>query len=117
MDRAGAGRGEADADFAFEASQQIPEFDYAGYAESLGLKGLRVGRPAQIGGARDEALAADRPVVIDALCDPNVPPLAPHLSSEQVASFMRALLRGDPRTGRIVAQTAKQMTAGWLTRG
>jgi pyruvate dehydrogenase (quinone) len=101
----------------FEASQQIPEFDYAGYAESLGLKGLRVGTPAQIAVAWDAALSADRPVVIDALCDPNVPPLAPHLSFDQIRGFMQALLKGDRSAGRVIAQSAKQMTAGWLARG
>ncbi len=43
----------------FEASQDIPDFPYAHYAESLGLKGIRVDRPDDLGHAWDEALAAD----------------------------------------------------------
>jgi pyruvate dehydrogenase (quinone) len=100
----------------FDASQQIPDFDYAAYAESLKLTGLRVDNPAQIAGVWDQALAADRPVVIDALCDPEVPPLAPHITFEQAKGFMQSLLKGDPRGARVVVQAAKQMTAGWLTR-
>ena len=100
----------------FDASQQIPELDYAGYAESLGLLGLRVDKPEQIAGAWEQALSADRPVVIDALCDPEVPPLAPHITFEQAKGFMQSLWKGDSGRGRVIMQTAKQMTASWLGR-
>ena len=100
----------------FDASQQIPELDYAGYAESLGLLGLRVDNPEQIAGAWDQALSSDRPVVIDALCDPEVPPLAPHITFEQAKGFMQSLWKGDSGRGRVITQTAKQMTASWLSR-
>ena len=67
----------------FEASQDIPDFPYAEYAELLGLRGITVEKPGQIAPAWDKALHADRPVVIDALCDPDVPPLPPHITFEQ----------------------------------
>src|SRR5207237_1431169 len=54
----------------FEGSQEIPDFPYAGYAESLGLLGLRVDRPEDVGRTWDAALAADRPVLVEALVDP-----------------------------------------------
>lgn len=53
--------------------------DYAAFAEQLGLRGLRVERPEQLEPAWDEALRADRPVVIDAVTDPEEPPLPPHM--------------------------------------
>ena len=46
----------------FEASQEIPDFPYARYAELLGLRGIRVDDPSELGAAWDEALSADRPV-------------------------------------------------------
>jgi len=49
-----------------EASQDVPDFPYAGYAESLGLRGIRVDRPEQVGAAWDQAFASDRPVVVEA---------------------------------------------------
>src|SRR5512146_3253434 len=61
-----------------EASQDVPDFPYARYAESLGLKGIHVDRPEQIGPAWDAALSADRPCVVEAVADPEVPPLPPH---------------------------------------
>src|SRR5882757_10119514 len=52
-------------------TQDVPDFDYADYAEMLGLIGRRIERPDDIGAVLDAALAADRPVVIDVRADPN----------------------------------------------
>ena len=79
----------------FEASQDIPEFPCAAYARMLGLRDIVVDRAGAIGLAWDEALAADRPVVIDAHTDPNVPPLPPHITFKQAKSFTSALIKGD----------------------
>lgn len=63
----------------FPASQDIPDFPYAGYAELLGLRAIRVDQPEMVGRAWDEALAADRPVLLEAVTDPTVPTLPPEL--------------------------------------
>jgi pyruvate dehydrogenase (quinone) len=89
----------------FEASQEIPEVSFARYAESLGLVGIRVDSPDDVGPAWDQALAADRPVVLDAITDPEVPPLPPHVTLEQGFSLMKALLKGDPAARDIVKQS------------
>src|SRR5205085_1692964 len=62
-----------------DISQDIPDFPYARYAELCGLRGIRVDDPSSIGSAWDEALASDRPVVLEAVTDPDVPPLPPHI--------------------------------------
>ena len=59
----------------FEASQSIPDLRYADYARLVDLAGTRVEDPEQVGAAWDEALASDRPFVLDAVTDPDVPPL------------------------------------------
>ncbi len=92
----------------FEGSQDVPDFPYASYAELLGLKGIRVDRPEQVAGAWDEALAADRPVVYEAVTDPEVPPLPPHITLEQAKALSSALLGGDPAAGEIIRQAFKQ---------
>jgi pyruvate dehydrogenase (quinone) len=94
-------------DAKLEASQSIPGFDYAGYAELLGLKGIRVDDPEHVGAAWDEALAADRPVVLEAITDPEVPPLPPHIKMDQATSMAKALMKGDPNGARIVKQSLK----------
>ncbi|MCU1437303.1 MAG: thiamine pyrophosphate-requiring protein [Naasia sp.] len=49
----------------FPESQALPDFPYAGYAELLGLTGIRVTAPDEVGAAWDAALTADRPVLIE----------------------------------------------------
>ncbi|MGH7952674.1 MAG: thiamine pyrophosphate-dependent enzyme, partial [Limisphaerales bacterium] len=90
----------------FEASQNLPEFPYATYAEMLGLKGIRLDKPDDVVGAWEEALNADRPVVIDAHTDPEVPPLPPHISVQQARHFMKAMVH-EPERGHIVRQSFK----------
>jgi len=82
----------------FPASQDIPDFPYARYAELIGLRGVRVESPDELGDAWDEVLSADRPAVLEAITDPEVPPLPPHIDFEQARNFMLAVARGD--TGR-----------------
>jgi pyruvate dehydrogenase (quinone) len=90
-----------------EASQVVPDFPYARYAELLGLTGIRVDAPDQVGDAWDRALAADGPVVLEAVTDPEVPPLPPHIEFEQAKNLAAALARRDPAAGRIVRQSVK----------
>lgn len=89
-----------------DASQLLPDFPYARYAELVGLKGIRVDRPEDVGPAFDEALAHDGPVLYEAVTDPEVPPLPPHVRFDQVRNLARAL-PGDPAKGRIVRRSLK----------
>ncbi|QXE89933.1 thiamine pyrophosphate-requiring protein [Geomonas subterranea] len=103
-------------DAKFSASQDIPEFPYAGYAEMLGLDGIQLDDPEQIRSAWRTALSANRPVVIDARCDPDVPPLPPHITFDQAKGLLSSLFKGDPNLGGIVTQSAKQMMSTLLAR-
>ncbi|HWV24952.1 MAG TPA: thiamine pyrophosphate-requiring protein [Thermomicrobiales bacterium] len=79
----------------FAGSQQVPDFPYADYANMLGLHGIRIDSPDQIGSMWDEALASDRPVVIDALADPNVPTIPPE-PTEQIREKIASALSREP---------------------
>ena len=98
----------------FEASQSVPDFPYAEYAIDLGLTGIRVDHPDQIAPAWDRALAADRPVVIEAVTDPNVPPLPPHISFEQAKGFASSVLSGDAEALGFIKQTIKDAADSYL---
>ncbi len=98
----------------FEGSQDLPDFPYARYAELLGLKGIRVDSPERVASAWDEALSADRPVVYEALTDPDVPPLPPHITLEQAKALSSALIAGDPDARQIVTQSFKQKMEEFL---
>jgi pyruvate dehydrogenase (quinone) len=100
----------------FEASQVLPAFPYAEYAKLIGLAGLRVDRPEAIGPAWDAALSCDRPMLLEMVTDPNVPPLPPHVSGKQVRHYLKALLRGDPQAHEIVKASAREAWDG-LTGG
>jgi len=99
-----------------EASQVIPDFPFARYAEMLGFKGIRVDNPDDVAPAWDEALSADRPVVYEAITDPEVPPLPPHIRFEQATSLARAISKGEPHTLRIVMQSLKGKLQEFTTR-
>ena len=79
----------------FVESQQLPDVSYEGFASSLGLLGIAVDEPGQVGPAWDRALAADRPVVLDVRTDPDIPPIPPHATFEQAKDAALALLKGD----------------------
>jgi pyruvate dehydrogenase (quinone) len=80
----------------FTESQELPDVSYEGFARSLGLNGIAVDKPEQVGAAWDQALAADRPTVLDFRTDPDVPPIPPHATFEQMKDAATALVKGDP---------------------
>ena len=91
----------------FTESQQLPDISYEGFARSLGLGGIAVDKPGQIGPAWEQALAADRPTVLDFRTDPDVPPIPPHATFEQAKDLAKALLHGDPNSLGIVKEGLK----------
>ncbi|MGD9734612.1 MAG: thiamine pyrophosphate-requiring protein [Solirubrobacterales bacterium] len=98
------------------ASQEIPDFAYAEYARLLGLEGVRVEGPEQVGDAWDQCLSAGRPAVLEAVTDPEVPPLPPHIKLEQATSMAKALMQGDQHGARIVSQSLKGKLKELTTR-
>lgn len=90
---------ETEAEPRFNASQELPDFPFAGYAELLGMKGVRVDDPAQLGAAWDEVLAADRPAVLEVLTDPNIPMLPPFPAGEQKLERMQSALSQEGTAG------------------
>jgi pyruvate dehydrogenase (quinone) len=98
----------------FEASQDIPSVPYQRFAELIGLRGIYVDDAARMAAAWDEALASDRPVVIEVKADPNVPPLPPHITLQQAKAFATTLFEGDPDEANVIIDTAKQVLGAVL---
>jgi pyruvate dehydrogenase (quinone) len=98
----------------FEATQSIPDVPYHRFAELIGLHGILVEDPDRLGPAWEEALAADRPVVLEVRTDPNVPPLPPHITLAQMKAFTSTLLSPDPEEGSVIVNTAKQVLSSVL---
>jgi pyruvate dehydrogenase (quinone) len=98
----------------YAASQDLPDLPYARIAELMGLEAILVDDPEALAGAWARALAADRPVLLEVRCDPEVAPLPPHITLEQAKGFTLAMARGDRGLGQVVADTAGQVLRQWL---
>ncbi len=96
-----------------ESTQSIPDFPYHKYAELIGLKGIFVDNPDRVGPAWDEALAADRPVILEAYTDPNVPPLPPHITLKDARNFV-SMVPSEPELGSVLRNSAKELLASVL---
>jgi pyruvate dehydrogenase (quinone) len=79
----------------FLPSQHLPDFPYAGFAQSIGLGGDRIEKPDGVGTAWDRALAGDRPHVLEFVTDPAVPPIPPHATLDQIENMVSSLAHGD----------------------
>ncbi|GAB3344682.1 thiamine pyrophosphate-requiring protein [Modestobacter lapidis] len=91
---------EMEGDPRFDDSQSLPDFPYAGYGDLLGLTGIRVEDPAELGRAWDRALSADRPVVLEVLVDPDVPLLPPFPAGRSKLDSFRAGLAQEGAAGQ-----------------
>jgi pyruvate dehydrogenase (quinone) len=91
----------------FTESQRIPDVSYEGFARSLGLHGIAVTEPGGVASAWDQALSADRPTVLDLHTDPNIPPIPPHATFEQMKDAATALLKGDPDRWGVIKEGLK----------
>ena len=98
----------------YVVSQTVPKFEFARYAEMLGLIGIKVDKPEQIGPAWEQALSASRPVVLEAVTDPEVPNLPPHITFDEAKKFTESMIKGEPRLGHMIKQTFKEAIEGIL---
>jgi pyruvate dehydrogenase (quinone) len=98
----------------FEASQDIPDVPYHRFAELIGLKGIFCNDPNAVGAAWEQALAADRPVVLEFKTDPEVPPLPSHISLEQARHFLSSVAKGDPHESSMLGGVARQLLSAIL---
>jgi len=91
----------------FIESQSLPEVDYAAFAAGIGLRAISVDKPDQLASAWDQAFSADRPTVLDVRCDPDVPPIPPHATFEQMKLSAEAILQGDENRWGVLKEGVK----------
>jgi pyruvate dehydrogenase (quinone) len=92
---------------AFRESQSLPDVDYAAFASSLGLEGITVTAPEEVGPAWEKALTANRPTLLDVHTNPDIPPIPPHTTLEQAMNTAKALAKGDASTWGIIKEGVK----------
>lgn len=97
----------------FEASQDVPKFNYASYANMLGFEGIRIEKEKDIIPGIERAMASTKPVLLDVISDPNVPPLPPHISLKQAKAFTSSLFQ-DVDAWEMIKQTYKEVIAEYF---
>ena len=97
----------------FEVSQTVPQFGFARFAELVGLLGVEVSKPEDIGPAWDQALSAPRPTVLEMHTDPEVPTIPPHITFDQARHFMTSML-SDANAPAMARGTFKDAIQGFL---
>ncbi len=91
----------------FVESQSLPDIDYAEFAASLGLQAIAIDKPGDIAPAWDNALSANRPTLLDVRCDPDVPPIPPHATTDQMFGAVKAMLAGDEDRWGVIKEGVK----------
>ena len=99
----------------YDASQDIPDVRYSEFARLVGLEGIFVDKPEDLAGAWEQALSADRPVVIEVKTDPEIAPLPPHISLKQARKFMFSMTKDDD-AAHVIKDTARQVMNAVLHR-
>jgi pyruvate dehydrogenase (quinone) len=89
----------------YPASQWIPDVPYHRIAELVGLKGIYCEDGESVGDAWAEALASDRPCVLEVKVDPEIPPLPPHIRLDQAKNMARAMVKGDPERAGVMQKS------------
>jgi pyruvate dehydrogenase (quinone) len=91
----------------YPATQRIPDFPAACYAELVGLHGIRVDDPEQLAGAWGDVLSAGRPAVLEVVVDPEIPPLPPHITGTEMKKMAHAMVKGDPEAVGVMEKTLR----------
>ncbi len=80
----------------------LQPIDFAGYAKDCGAAGFTIERPEGAESILREALAHRGPAVIQAIVDPNEPPMPGQVTTDQAIKFGEALLKGQKEGGKIL---------------
>jgi pyruvate dehydrogenase (quinone) len=99
----------------FEDSQDLPDVSYAAFAASAGLLATEVRHADEIAPAWERALAADRPTVLDVHTDPDVPPIPPHATTDQMRAMAKSLAGGDPDAWGVLKTGVRQKAQELMT--
>ncbi|MBF6611499.1 MAG: pyruvate oxidase [Chloroflexi bacterium] len=81
---------------------ELQPIDFAAYARACGAGGFTLDDPEKAESTFKEALSYDGPAVIEAVVDPNEPPMPGKISTEQALHFAEALLKGERNRFEII---------------
>jgi pyruvate dehydrogenase (quinone) len=74
---------------------QLQPIDFAAYARACGAGGFTVSDPAEVGSVLRQAFDYPGPAIVEAIVDPNEPPLPGKITTDQAWKFTEALMKGE----------------------
>jgi pyruvate dehydrogenase (quinone) len=86
----------------------LAPIDFAAVAKGMGLSGIRVEDPEEVGPALDEAFGHPGPVLIDAVVDANEPMFPPKRREEYMKHLKQAFATGTPDQDKIEQRMQEQ---------
>jgi pyruvate dehydrogenase (quinone) len=92
-----------------EFACDLHPIDFVGVARACGAQGYSISEPSQCGDVMRQALSTPGPVLIEAVVDPNEPPMPPKATLRQVAHLAESLARGTPDRGRVARTIASDV--------
>jgi pyruvate dehydrogenase (quinone) len=90
-----------------EFGVELQPIDFAGVAMACGAAGFTVERPEDVANTLQRALEHPGPAVVQAVVDPNEPPLPGHVTTEQALHFAEALARGQKDAWKVIKTVAE----------
>jgi pyruvate dehydrogenase (quinone) len=100
----------------WRASQDVESVDYAGWAELLGFKGIRVTKDEDAAAAVEAALAHRGVTVIDDYVTRNAPPLPAKITSQYRNNTIKSFVKGDPLAPQVLVDSAEGLVTEGLER-
>jgi pyruvate dehydrogenase (quinone) len=86
---------------------ELQPIDFAKYAEAVGAAGYTIERPDQAEGILREALIHPGPAIVQAVVDPNEPPMPGNITMDQAKKFFEAVVRGEKYRKDIIKDVLK----------
>jgi pyruvate dehydrogenase (quinone) len=81
---------------------ELQPIDFAAFARACGAGGFTIEEPTQCAEILREALAYDGPAVVQAVVDPNEPPMPGNVNMKQALKFAESLARGEKDRWEII---------------
>lgn len=88
---------------------ELEPIDFAAVARGSGIDAVRIEDPVTCGDQLHDALRARGPCLIEAVVDPNEPPMPPMVKADQALHLAEALAKGTPNAARIARTIAKDV--------
>ncbi len=91
-----------------EFGVDLQPFDFMKFAEAAGVAGFTIEDPREAASTLERALQHPGPAIVEAMVDPNEPPLPPKLSRDELRNISEAVAKGQPDGLKIALAASKQ---------